>query len=48
MFENERFNKIIEQLSRISNSLKRIADRLDSWDGYTSYDTLNYLKTKNE
>ncbi len=42
MFENE---EIIAQLKSISISLRRIADRLDSWDNYTSPGSLHHLKT---
>lgn len=42
MFENE---EIITQLKSISISLRRIADRLDSWDNYTNPSSLHHLKT---
>ncbi len=42
MLENE---EIIAQLKSISISLRRIADRLDSWDNGTSPSPLHHLKT---
>ena len=45
MFENERYVRIIDRLSRISESLERIANRLDSWDNGTTPGSWHHIKT---